>query len=173
MMKEQFSVPLPSSFLPLSGLFQLGYTATDVDQAMREIAGTYGISKFRVSRGVKSLPGMPEMTLDQAHAFVGALQIEVNVPTGGDDGIYREFLPTEGFAIRFHHYGMMVDRAEEVDHIVATLRAKNIPLGFDASIPNVARAIYVDVRASLGHYLEYVYQAPEMRSKYYADVPHN
>src|SRR5512138_710642 len=73
--REQFSVTPPALYLPLSEIHQISYVTTSIDRATREFAERYGVSKFRISRFISSLPGMPEMVMDQAHAFVGPLQI--------------------------------------------------------------------------------------------------
>ena len=165
------SQSLPHSLL--SGLYQIAYVTTNLDEAMHLFAETYGISKFEFKRDIASAPGMPKMSLHIAHTYVGPTMIEVIQPVGGQDNIYRELLPREGVAIRHHHFGYMVDSEEEIERIVAALEANKVPIAFDVSVPNVVRAIYADARTTLGHYLEYVYLTPEARRSYYADVPHN
>jgi hypothetical protein len=66
---------------------------------------------------------------------------------------------------------MWVDDADEYGGLSAALEAQNIPIVFEAVIPNVGGAIYADKRATLGHYLEYIHLMPEVKSRYYVDVP--
>lgn len=173
MKREQFSMPPPSLYLSLSEPYHIGYVTTNIDRATQEFAERYGVSKFRISRRTSSLPGMPAMLMDQAHAFAGPLQIELIHPLSGDDDIYRDLLPAEGFAIRHHHFGFMMNGEADIQRIAAALAANGIPIAFDAFIPNVERVILADARAVLGHYLEYTYLKPKIREGYYADVPHN
>ncbi len=159
------SVPL------LSGFFQIGYVTSDLDAAVRRLSTIHGIESFRVNRDVPSMPGMPRMLLHQAHAFIGAVQIEIIQPAGGDDGLYRECCAAEEGSIRHHHFGMWVDDAADYGGLRAGLEEHGIPIVFQVSIPSVGGAIYADARATLGHYLEYVHFRPEVKRGYYADVP--
>lgn len=165
------SVIAPVQIPLLKGLFQICYVTVDLDAGMRTLTEKHGISRFRVKRGVPSGPGMPKMRIDQAHVFIGPMQIELIQPAGGDDGLYRDFCPADGAAIRFHHFGMWMDDAIEYSSTRACLSERNIPMVFEMSMPNVGRVIYADARSTLGHYLEYVHLVPEVKRVYYADVP--
>jgi hypothetical protein len=162
-----------ATHVPLSGLYQIAFVTTDLDQAMQLFSETYGIGRFRIKRDIPSAPGLPEMSAHVAHAYVGPMMIELIQPVGGDDTLYREILPQHGFGIRPHHFGFIVRSEQELERISAALEAKKVPIAFDASMPGVARAVYADARRTLGHYLEYVYLRPEARRSYYAEVPHN
>jgi hypothetical protein len=164
---------MDATHVPLSGLYQIGFVTTDLEEAMALFSDTYGISKFKIRRDLSSAPGMPRMTVHLAHAYVGPMMIELIQPAGGEDALYREILPHNGFAIRPHHYGFMVRSEQELDRISAALETRSVPIAVDASMPEVARAVYADARSTLGHYLEYVYVRPEARRGYYAQVPHN
>jgi len=164
---------IDAAHVPLSGLYQIGFVTTDLERAMVLFAETYGISRFKIRRDLTSAPGMPRMTVHLAHAYVGPMMIELIEPAGGEDALYRDILPRHGFAIRPHHYGFMVRSEQELDRISAALETRNVPIAVDASMPEVARAVYADARSTLGHYLEYVYVRPEARRGYYAQIPHN
>ncbi len=155
----------------LSGFFQMGYVTRDLEVSMRQLGATHGIERFRVKRNVPGMPGMPKMVIHQAHAYISAVQIEIIQPAGGDDGLYRDFCAADESAVRFHHFGMWVDDAAEYGGLRAALEEQNIPVVFEGSIPNVGGAIYADTRAKLGHYLEYVHLVPDVKRRYYADVP--
>ena len=117
------------------------------------------------------IPGMPEMVMHQAHAFVGAVQIELIQPAGGEDGLYHDACAAEPGVIRHHHIGMWIDDDTEYQALPSALAQHHIPVVFSASIPNVGGALYADARPTLGHYLEYVHLRAEVKDKYYADVP--
>ncbi len=155
----------------LSGFFQICYVTRDLNAGMRQLGATHGIERFRVKRDVGSMPGMPGMVIHQAHVYIGAVQIEIIQPAGGDDGLYRDFCAADEGAMRFHHFGMWIDDAAEYRGLRAALEEQNIPVVFETLIPNVGGAIYADTRARFGHYLEYVHLVPDVKRSYYADVP--
>lgn len=153
------------------GFYQMAYVTADLDATMRMLAVTHGLDRFRIQRNVPSLPGMPDMVMHQAHAYVGAVQIELIQPAGGDDGLYREFCAAEPATIRQHHIGLWIDDVAAYEGLPAVLSEHDIPVVFKAAIPNVGGAIYADTRPALGHYIEYVNLWPEVKDSYYADVP--
>jgi len=155
----------------LSGFFQIGYVTKDLDAGVRQLGAIHGIERFRIKRDVPSMPGMPKMLMHQAHVFIGAVQLEVIQPAGGDDGLYRDVCAADDSAIRHHHSGMWIDDAVEYGGLRAALEEQKIPIVFEVSIPNIGGAIYADTRPKLGHYLEYVHFTPEAKRGYYADVP--
>jgi len=153
------------------GFIQIGYVTKDLDAGVRQLGATHGMERFRSKRDVPSMPGMPKMLMHQAHAFIGAVQIEIIQPAGGDDGLYRDFCAADSSAIRHHHFGMWVDDAAEYSGLRASLEEQNIPIVFEVAIPDIGGAIYADTRPKLGHYLEYVHFTPVAKRGYYADVP--
>jgi len=155
----------------LSGLYQIGYVTRDLDAGVRQLQAIHGIERFRIKRDVRGMAGMPEMLMHQAHVFIGAVQLELIQPAGGDDALYRDVCAADSGAIRHHHFGMWVDDEAEYAGLRAALAEQNIPVVFDAKIPDIGGAIYADTRATLGHYLEYVHLIPEVKGRYYADVP--
>jgi Glyoxalase/Bleomycin resistance protein/Dioxygenase superfamily len=155
----------------LRGFYQTAYVTADLDAAMRMLAATHGIERFRVKRDVPGLPGMPEMVMHQAHVYIGPIQIELIQPAGGDDGLYRDFCAPDPGAIRYHHVGMWIDNEADYEALPSALAQHDIPVVFSASIPNVGGALYADARPALGHYLEYVHFRPDVKDTYYADVP--
>lgn len=155
----------------LNGLYQICYVTRDLDAGMRQLMAMHGVESFRIKRDVDAMPGMPKMRMNQAHVFIGPLQLELIQPAGGDDGLYRDFCAADGDAIRFHHFGLWVDNPAEYGALPAALAEQSIPIVFQLSLPENMGAIYADTRAWLGHYLEYVHMKPEVKRIYYADVP--
>jgi hypothetical protein len=153
------------------GFFRIGYVTKNIDAAVRQLGAIHGMDRFRIKRDVPSMPGMPKMVIHQAHAYIGTVQIELIQRAGGDDKLYRDFCAADNSAIRHHHFGMWVDDAAEYSGLRAALEEKNIPIVFEASIPNIGGAIYADTRATLGHYLEYVHLKSDAKRAFYADVP--
>ena len=126
----------------LSGLYQIAYVTTDLDAGVRQLQAIHGIERFRIKRDVPSMPGMPKMMMHQAHVFIGAVQLEVIQPAGGDDALYRDVCAADGSAILHHHFGMWVDDEAEYAGLRAALAEQNIPVVFDAKIPDIGGAIY-------------------------------
>src|SRR2546430_608508 len=106
---------------------QLAYVTTDFDRALDEFRRSHGVARFLEMRGVPS-PTTPGCfaELNVGLAWVGDMQIEVIAPLSGDDGVYRGALPTQGFAIRFHHVGQTVDTPEELNRLLEETRAAGI-----------------------------------------------
>jgi hypothetical protein len=161
-----------AQFLPLlgAGFFQVCYVTSDLDAGMRQLAALHGIERFRVRRDVPSLPGMPRMTLHQAHVYLGDLQLELIQPAGGDDAIYRDFCAADG-TVRHHHHGLWIDDQSEFASMPGRCAALGVPIAMEIAVPGVGGAIYADFRRVLGHYVEYVHLAPDVKARYYADVP--
>jgi hypothetical protein len=154
-----------------SGFFQICYVTTDLDAGMKQLAAMHGIERFRIKRDVKSLPGMPVMRMNEAHVFVGPVQIELIQPAGGDDRLYRDVCAADGRSLRLHHYANWVDNAAEFEGLIPALKEQNVPVAFVSTNPNVGGVVYADLRSALGHYVEYVHLVPEVKRTYYADVP--
>jgi hypothetical protein len=148
--------------LPLLGsLFQRAYVTTDLDRAVRVFSERYGVSEFVPFPNIHShhTDGM-ESELNVALSYAGDTMIELIEPAGGDDRLWRDHLSSNGFQIRFHHNGFLVDSEAELLALAArsdgpTLRLQGISLG--------TRFLYLDSVAELGHYLEYVLPTPESR----------
>ena len=152
------------------GFFQVCYVTNDLDAGMRHLATAHGVDRFRIKRGVPALPGMPAMTLHQAHVFLGEIQVELIQPAGGDDAVYRDFCPGDG-SLRHHHYGMWVDDRIEYEDLRIRCATMGVPIAFEICAPGIGGAIYADLRRSLGRYLEYIHIVPQAKAAYYDDVP--
>lgn len=161
-----------TQFLPLlgAGFFQVCYVTSDLDGGMRQLAALHGIERFRVRRDVPSLPGMPRMTLHQAHVYLGDLQLELIQPAGGDDAIYRDFCAADG-TLRQHHFGHWMDDRSGYASMPQRCAVLGVPIAMEIAVPGTGGAIYADFRRVLGHYVEYVHLAPDVKARYYADVP--
>ena len=99
--------------------------------------------------------GEGEMVVKTAVAQVGRLTLEVMEPVSGLVDIYREFV-VPGQPLRLHHLAMY---AQDLDAVRAESERLGRPVVMAAEFKG-GRLIYVDARATLGHYLEYVWVAP-------------
>lgn len=152
--------------------FQHGYVTTDLEQATERFSRHLGIERFAISEWTLTpdSPGGPmSIRARIGFAYVDELMIEVIQPLGGDEGIYAAALPEQGFGLAFHHFGYAVDGA--VDW--AAFRAQLA----DADVLFESRAatsyLYVDTRAALGHFLEYVQFGPERLERLREEIPAN
>ena len=152
------------------GFFQVCYVTNDLGAGMRQLATVHGVERFRIKRDMHSLPGMPAMMLHQAHVFLGDTQVELIQPAGGDDAVYRDFCRADG-SLRLHHFGTWVDDRAVYERLRGHCSHAGVPIAFEIALPDVGGAIYADLRASLGHYLEYIHLAPHVKATYYDDVP--
>lgn len=136
---------------------QISYVTTDVDQAVDTLKKTYGIPEFSISRGAEVQTPRGMATINAALAFADRKQIEVIQPTGGPDSVYRDELPKRGFALRHHHFGHLITRADDWQRVNAVIRARGWATPIGGNYMDMIHYVYVDVRAEVGHYLEFMY----------------
>ena len=149
---------------------QVSYVTTDLEQACRVLGTTYGVPRFAISRGASVASPAGTITIDVAQAFVGDRHIEIIEPTGGLDGLYRDVLPRSGFAVRHHHFGHMADGAEEWQRIQDFIATHGWQVVLAGNYFDMMHYAYVDTRAELGHYLEFMYQTEKGRDLF-KDIP--
>jgi Glyoxalase/Bleomycin resistance protein/Dioxygenase superfamily len=158
---------------PLPGFYQIGYVTTDFDRAMKSFRDSHGVKEFLELRDIR----YPSAAGREAHchvgmAYLGGMQIEVIQPIDGDVGIYRDALPAQGYALRFHHVSRMVDSEEEFNRLLETYRKEGRGLPIVGEAPNT-RFFYADFRPEFGHYVEYIHYTPEGLADERATVPRN
>jgi hypothetical protein len=136
---------------------QLAYVTTDFDRALDEFSRSHGVRNFLEMRNMQTqlTPGR-FAELHVGLAWVGDTQIEIIAPLSGADEVYRAGLPSEGFAIHFHHIGQTVDTLEQFHRLLHDTIAEGIAIPIQSS-----DYFYADLRGKLGHYVEYISNAPE------------
>lgn len=148
--------------------YQLGYVSSDIHRAMSILREQYGTPEFRSLAGadyvvsgytVWTPQGEREIVTKGAVARINNGQcIEVIQPVSGATEIYDEFVrPNE--PMRLHHVAMRVDHSD-FDETLAEHERQGRRVVIRGGIRQ-ARFAYVDARATLGHYLEYVSAPPE------------
>jgi len=164
----------PSIFFPGPTVLQIGYVTTDVEEAIWRYRENYGVRDFASYPNFPgTTPSGASFTVHIAAAFIKGTLIELIQPAGGEDKIFREILPAEGFAIRHHHQGYGIFTEEEWLERQRVVEAQNIRVALDGEVPNVLRFRYLDLREDLGHYLEFLYYQGEAGRKLLADIPRN
>jgi hypothetical protein len=144
----------------LAGFDQIAYVTTDLARACATF-GDYGIPRFHIVERDLDVAVRGErgaMRLKLGFAAIGAIEIELIEPCGGRVEIYTEALPQDGrFAIALHHLRVRV-RGTRADweRNRAELAAATLPIALEGGREGVG-FVYVDDRARLGHYTEYVW----------------
>ncbi len=142
--------------------FQNAYVTRNLDKAMELMKSHYGIERFLCMD-----PDMKVMTPEgPRHSICRAalgwaddkMLIELIQPVGGSVDIYSEFLPEDDSPV-FHHAAMRVD---DWDKIHAAIESRGWRIAVEHHMPEGLNFMYVDVRDSIGHYLEYVWATAEM-----------
>src|SRR6185369_14951139 len=141
-------------FGPLFGtLFQAAYVTNDVVRAMAEFSSAYGIQRFLGPNPFELRSGGQSMKIKTALAFVGPTMVELIEPDGGADGLYRDFLPKNDFAIRHHHYASLVENDAQWTDLVQRIENSKRRVVLDGDMSGV-RFMYIDTLKHLGHYME-------------------
>lgn len=147
-----------TTLFPGSAVHQIGYATTDVEEAVRRYRQRYGVREFLMlpNNSATISPGRT-VTIHVAMAFVNGTMIEFIEPAGGADTIYREVLPTSGFAMRHHHLGYAIFSESDWELTQREIERQKIAIVLNGEAPGVIRYQYIDVRADAGHYVEYLY----------------
>ncbi|MDO7834801.1 hypothetical protein Q4610_07050 [Sphingobium sp. HBC34] len=151
--------------LPMEHFYQFGYLASDIDAAAQALRERFGITRTRYKR--------PSDWMETLHAWTGDTMVEVIVCGQGAPALYTDFaLPPPG-DLRLHHLGRRImDDAvwQAMERVVA---ARGIGTDMMGAVMNgQLRYAYVDTRAMLGIYTEYVMLRGDAL-KIYDDVPQN
>ncbi len=154
-----------------SGFTQLAYVTNDLAQAIALFRDRYNIPAFFERDGdipVEARGAPARLHLRYAIADVAGVQIELIEPKEGCVPIYFDGLPDSGsdFAIAFHHVSIpLPGDAARWDGFADELAAQGRTIAMRARVSPTAGFLYVDDRATLGHYIEYVWNAGENRLK--------
>lgn len=147
------------------GFYQFGYVARDLDRATAALSDSHGIDRFRRKRASD--------VMESAHAWIGAVMIEIIAISPGGPDIYDAFIPDDPDAIRLHHHGYRVPDAAAWGAVNRQVAQGGWDTPLKGAVMNgQLNYLYVDTRASLGLYSEYVYLTGAATALY-DDVPHN
>lgn len=139
--------------------FHKGYVTRNLARAIESLSKLYGmrfetieaIGKVQTPEGGKSM----EMKL--ALGWHGNLEYELIEPLSGYVGFYRDMLPDD-HTPRLHHTGLLVDDWARLEAEIAAQGLRVVASGDLGEI----RYAYVDTRAGLGHYVEYMWMSDAM-----------
>jgi Glyoxalase/Bleomycin resistance protein/Dioxygenase superfamily len=166
--------PLPNLY---AGAFQLAYVTTDLEQAIATYREHYGVTSFvsiQSSLEVSTPEGVKSAQLDMAFGYIGEIQIELIQPIEGNLTLYADELPDgPAFALRFHHVGCRLRERAQWDAFRAGLDPGKHRIAFESMAPAPqSRFLYLDERARLGHYLEYMWLDAQA-SEFFDAIPRN
>lgn len=134
----------------MNNMFQIAYASSDVERAAHLFREHFGTGAFTII-------DPPGDIMRIGLAYAGGTMIEVIQPLNDTTGLYAPWIEgMSGFALRQHHFGMLVDTAADL----AAIRSAHVDAGTrvanEGSMPGALDFLYVDTTAALGHYLEYV-----------------
>jgi hypothetical protein len=157
-------MPETNPGLFLGQAFQQGYVTTDMDRAVATFKDRYGAGAYKRTGKVSfPLDDGRRMTVDLAMGWIRDTMIEIIQPIADDVSVYADWLPKQGFALKFHHIGVRLYTAAEWDKMMAEANARGHKEAFCITTPN-SRSLYLDTSADLGHYIEYIYYADVTKS---------
>jgi Glyoxalase/Bleomycin resistance protein/Dioxygenase superfamily len=152
----------------LKGHMQNAYVTHNLDKAMEIIGNQYGMEPFQRIDPVltiKTPKGNQPMSNRVASYWAGGLNIEVIEPVSGYVDDYVAMLPADktDAVPRFHHISL---RRDDEAAMRAEIAALGLPLAFEGPLTSEADIpplifVYLDGRASLGHYIEFTWKSPE------------
>jgi extradiol dioxygenase family protein len=161
------SILAPGNGLLRNDCFQVAYATNDIERACSVFAQRFGVKEFRRLAGQLPAGGHIHVEL----GWAGNTMYELFQCTGPGSDFFNTVLPAEGFAIRHHHLGFLIEDMagwealhEEIKQGGWTLHSNSHNVGF-------LRACIVEI-PELGHYMEFI--LPEAAGKnFFANVPSN
>lgn len=151
-------------------LVQMSYITRDMDAAVAHAAAELGITGFSSSESeieVLSFGQKRKLGVKAAIANIGTRQFEIIQPVSGAIEIYTDEVDLSGHILNFHHVGIAVPGPRAAwDALLDEVRASGDEFAY--LFPAVASPddklcfCYVDTRARLGHYTEYLWADPSL-----------
>lgn len=135
--------------------FQMAYATNDIDRACDHFRERFGVREFRRLEGVLPSGGTIRVEL----AWVGTIMYELLAASGPGSDLYVGRLPRDGFAIRHHHLGFLIQNEEQWNALMMEIERGNWAMPSKSSNPGFMQSCFVDV-PELGHYFEYLFPEP-------------
>jgi hypothetical protein len=88
--------------------------------------------------------------------WAGGMLYELTQADGPGSELYRQALPDDGFAIRFHHLGYFIPTEAAWRAVLAEIETSGVKVFTATSVPGFLQARIVEA-PELGHYIEYVF----------------
>ncbi|MFV8816554.1 VOC family protein [Haliea sp. E17] len=147
----------------LTDCFQTAYVTRDLDRTVELMKTRYGIEDFLLIDPEIDVLTPEGMRHSRCRAAMGWADdkhmFEIIQPLpGATVDIYSEYLPDDD-SPRFHHIAVRTFDWEQTHRQV---RAEGWSIAVEHHMPEGLNFMYVDCRATLGHYVEYIWATPEM-----------
>jgi Glyoxalase/Bleomycin resistance protein/Dioxygenase superfamily len=163
-----------TTFFPGAAVQQIGYATTDVVETVKRYRERYGIREFlMLPNTVSNISPGRTATINVAMAFVNGTMIELIEPAGGADSIYRDVLPSSGYAVRHHHLGYAMFNEPDWQSTQREIERQKISIVLEGESPGVIRYQYIDLCADIGHYVEYLYYLGDGGRELLEAIPRN
>ena len=132
--------------------FQLAYATNDIERALTLFSDRYGIKEYRRLEGPLQRGGDIRLEL----AWVGGVMMGVLQATGPGADFYNAVLPSNGFAVRFHHLGYFIQDQAGWDALQKEIEQGGWKVVLRTNAPGFMQGCIIEV-PELGHYIEYVF----------------
>lgn len=146
----------------LENHYQNAYITRDLEKALAFFKSEHGFDRFvsmEVKQQLKTRSGNGEAVVKMALGWIGEVQYELIQPVAGLTDVYLDGLP-EKYPLQFHHICMRV--VDDWAGFRARLEREERPIAMAGSgMGGGLEFVYVDARATPGHYLEYCWMTPE------------
>jgi len=141
--------------------YQNAYVTRNVDKAVaafKENAEIRKLIEIEVPVQLWTPQGEGKGVQKLAFIWVEDMQCELIQPGEGDVlALYRDALPADDRLV-FHH---ICQRVDDWDDFMARVDTEKFPIVLRGGTPGLLEFAYLDTRAWLGHYTEYVWMVPE------------
>lgn len=143
--------------MSLRGYYQNGYVTHDLDRAMALAGQSLGLGPFTffdVEMILSTASGDQISRVRVATAWAGAMQVELIQPVSGYVDPYLHVLPLDpdDAVPRLHHVAM---RRNDPLAMRREAEGMGLPIAFESESGGIG-CIFIDARARLGHFLEFV-----------------
>jgi len=155
------------TFPLFAGHFQNAYVVEDMDRGIAYFRDSFGVAEWTVMD--TAAPGSPATAI--AVAYTGDLMLELIQPSA-EPSLYRNWVPTGGSGMRFHHLGFLVQNDAEWQAALRNYDAHGYATAASGSVPDLMDYHYADTRAALGYYCELIHLR-EGGKALFASVPRN
>jgi hypothetical protein len=152
---------------------QVAYVTNDIEAAAAAFQRGYDAPGFYqfTNVGTGADAGGPQLKIGLVR--VGGIEIELIEPIGDTAPLFKDALPDgPELAIRFHHVAIRIEGPlAHWDAHIATIDFDKHPIAFEGALGDQLRFLYTDERATLGHYVEHVWLAPDLYAHMLAVTP--
>lgn len=157
----------PGAGLYRNDLFQIAYVTNDLKRALEVFGDRYGVKEWRTMEGPLKEGGHIRVEF----GWAGGALFEVTQADGPGSELYRQGLPADEFAIRFHHLGYFVPTEAAWQALLKEIEQGGVKVFTETNVPGFLQARIVEA-PDLGHYIEYIF--PDAGGvAYFQGVPSN